>query len=78
MESEEGSTNGVLIRDFDGTMTTHDFYRIALESLVPKDVSDFWSERRAGMITHFEALLCDDQQNRKRSHGPWLAGGSRS
>lgn len=57
MESEnEGSMVGVLVSDFDGTMTKHDFYRLALESLVPKDVPDYWSEYRAGEITHFEAL----------------------
>lgn len=46
----------VLISDFDGTMTQHDFYQLALESLLPPDIPDYWSEYRTGRITHFEAL----------------------
>ena len=47
---------GVLFTDFDGTMTRHDFYKLALESLVPPGTPDYWSEYRTGTITHFEAL----------------------
>ncbi len=47
---------GVLVSDFDGTMTQHDFYRLALERLVPTETSDFWAAYRAGEVTHFEAL----------------------
>lgn len=47
---------GVLVSDFDGTMTRHDFYRLALESLLPPDTPDHWADYRAGTITHFEAL----------------------
>jgi 2-hydroxy-3-keto-5-methylthiopentenyl-1-phosphate phosphatase len=50
------SIAGVLVSDFDGTMTTHDFYRLALQSLIPTDVPDYWSAYRSGQITHFEAL----------------------
>ena len=46
----------VLVSDFDGTMTRHDFYRLAIESLLPPDVPDHWDEYRTGTITHFEAL----------------------
>jgi 2,3-diketo-5-methylthio-1-phosphopentane phosphatase len=46
----------VLVSDFDGTMTRHDFYKLALKSLIPADVPDYWAEYRAGAITHFEAL----------------------
>jgi len=46
----------VLVSDFDGTMTRYDFYRLAIESLLPRDVTDYWAEFRAGTITHFEAL----------------------
>jgi hypothetical protein len=28
----------VLVSDFDGTMTRHDFYRLAIEELLPPDV----------------------------------------
>lgn len=47
---------GVIVSDFDGTMTRHDFYKLALESLLPPDVPDQWGAYRAGAITHFEAL----------------------
>jgi 2-hydroxy-3-keto-5-methylthiopentenyl-1-phosphate phosphatase len=47
---------GVLVSDFDGTMTRHDFYKLAIESLLPPDVPDYWAEYRTGTITHFEAL----------------------
>lgn len=48
--------SGVLVSDFDGTMTTHDFYRLALASLIPSSTPDYWAAYRAGEITHFEAL----------------------
>jgi 2,3-diketo-5-methylthio-1-phosphopentane phosphatase len=47
---------GVLVSDFDGTMTRHDFYKLAIERLLPADVPDYFAEYRAGTITHFEAL----------------------
>jgi len=50
------SQPGVLVSDFDGTMTRHDFYKLAIESLLPPDTPDFWAEYRTGAITHFEAL----------------------
>jgi len=46
----------VLVSDFDGTMTRHDFYKLAIERLLPADVPDHWADYRAGKITHFEAL----------------------
>lgn len=46
----------MLVTDFDGTMTRHDFYKLALEDLLPPDVPDQWTAYRAGEITHFEAL----------------------
>jgi 2-hydroxy-3-keto-5-methylthiopentenyl-1-phosphate phosphatase len=46
----------VLVSDFDGTMTRHDFYRLAIEKLLPRHASDHWAEYRSGKITHFEAL----------------------
>jgi len=46
----------VLVSDFDGTMTRHDFYKLAIERLLPADVPDQWADYRAGKITHFEAL----------------------
>jgi len=46
----------VLVSDFDGTMTQHDFYHLAIEFLLPRETPDYWAEYRAGKITHFEAL----------------------
>jgi len=46
----------VLISDFDGTMTRHDFYKLAIEQLLPQDTPDYWADYRTGAITHFEAL----------------------
>ncbi len=46
----------VLVSDFDGTMTRRDFFKLAIQQLLPPDAPDFWSEYRAGRITHFEAL----------------------
>lgn len=47
---------GVLVTDFDGTMTRHDFYRLVVADLLPPDVPDQWAAYRAGEVTHFEAL----------------------
>ena len=46
----------VLVSDFDGTMTQYDFYKLAIEFLLPPETPDHWVEYRAGTITHFEAL----------------------
>ncbi len=57
MNASSGITrSGVLVSDFDGTMTRHDFYKLAIESLLPADLPDYWADYRAGTITHFEAL----------------------
>lgn len=48
--------NFVLVSDFDGTMTEHDFYKLVTERLLPMEVLDFWQEYRAGRLSHFEAL----------------------
>jgi 2-hydroxy-3-keto-5-methylthiopentenyl-1-phosphate phosphatase len=46
----------VLVSDFDGTMTARDFFKLAIQQLLPPDVTNFWREYRAGRITHFQAL----------------------
>ena len=58
METSDNTTRsgGVLVSDFDGTMTRYDFYQLAIEALLPADVPDYWAEYRAGTLTHFEAL----------------------
>lgn len=54
--SRANATGPVLVSDFDGTMTRHDFYKLALERLLPPDTPDYWDGYRAGTVTHFEAL----------------------
>src|SRR5262245_18376683 len=49
-------SSGVLVSDFDGTMTQHDFYKLAIETLLPPGTPDYWADVRAGRMTHFEAL----------------------
>ncbi len=49
-------TKRVSVTDFDGTMTHHDFYTLAESQLLPSGVHDYWSDYRAGKLTHFEAL----------------------
>jgi len=56
MALQRGEMPNVLVTDFDGTMTRHDFYKRVLESLLPPDTPDFWAEYRSGAITHFEGL----------------------
>jgi 2,3-diketo-5-methylthio-1-phosphopentane phosphatase len=46
----------LLVTDFDGTLTRHDFYQLAIKELLPRDLPDYWGEYRAGRLTHFEAL----------------------
>jgi len=48
--------SNILVSDFDGTMTQHDFYKLVIASLLPAETPDYWAEYRAGVITHFEAL----------------------
>lgn len=51
-----GKPDHVLVSDFDGTMTRHDFYTLVVRTLLPPTVPDYWAEYRAGRLTHFEAL----------------------
>ena len=46
----------ILVSDFDGTMTQHDFYRLAIAELIPADTPYYWGDYREGKITHHEAL----------------------
>lgn len=54
--SMQPESNGVLVSDFDGTMTRYDFYALVREKLLPPDTPDYWSAYRTGRMTHFEAL----------------------
>lgn len=46
----------VLVSDFDGTMTKHDFFDLARRDLPSAADHDFWQDYVEGKITHFEAL----------------------
>ncbi len=46
----------VLVTDFDGTMTRHDFYLLAIERVIPASCPNYWTDYRQGRMTHFEAL----------------------
>jgi len=54
--SLENRVKNVLVSDFDGTMTRRDFFKLAIQQLLPPDGPNFWGEYRAGRITHFVAL----------------------
>jgi 2-hydroxy-3-keto-5-methylthiopentenyl-1-phosphate phosphatase len=54
--SEALGAEKVLVTDFDGTMTKHDFYQLAIETCIPSDCPNYWDEYRAGRMTHFVAL----------------------
>ena len=46
----------ILVSDFDGTMTKHDFFDLARRDLPSAADHDYWQDYVAGRITHFEAL----------------------
>ncbi len=46
----------VLISDFDGTMTSRDFYSLVSEQLLTPETPDYWAQYQNGETTHFEAL----------------------
>ncbi len=48
--------SSVLVSDFDGTITRHDYYRLLIDHLIPPDAPDSWGEYLAGRLSHFEAL----------------------
>ncbi|MGF1581811.1 MAG: MtnX-like HAD-IB family phosphatase [Gemmataceae bacterium] len=50
------SLQPLFVTDFDGTVTQHDFFKLAVEHLLPAETPDFWAEYRSKQITHFEAM----------------------
>ena len=54
--SKPAEHHSLLVTDFDGTMTRHDFYMLAARSLLPPVMPDYSAQYRAGQLTHFEAL----------------------
>jgi 2-hydroxy-3-keto-5-methylthiopentenyl-1-phosphate phosphatase len=47
---------GILVSDFDGTITRHDFYDLACKEFPAISTQGFWQQYEKGRITHFEAL----------------------
>ena len=48
-------TSGILVSDFDGTMTRFDFYDLACRCF-PEISGDYWQRYERGEVTHFDAL----------------------
>jgi 2-hydroxy-3-keto-5-methylthiopentenyl-1-phosphate phosphatase len=48
--------DSALVSDFDGTITDFDVYALIAERYMPKDHPDYFSDYRAGHLTHFEAM----------------------
>ncbi|MFN3323583.1 MAG: HAD-IB family phosphatase [Bryobacteraceae bacterium] len=48
--------HSVLVTDFDGTITRHDFYELALSRMKRAALPDYWEQYASGRITHFEAM----------------------
>lgn len=46
----------VLISDFDGTITEHDFYQLLVERYIPRDAPNYLELYRQGKMSHFEAM----------------------
>lgn len=46
----------VLVTDFDGTITEHDFFHLVVGNLLTPDDMAPWTAFRAGTISHFEAI----------------------
>ena len=74
-----------LVTDFDGTVSRHDFFELAVERFVKDDAPNYWAEYLAGRLTHFEAMRdiyahirCDeetlDQTIRDMEVDPQLGG----
>ena len=47
---------GILVTDFDGTVTKHDFYDLVCQEFPEISTHGFWQQYEQGQITHFEAL----------------------
>jgi 2-hydroxy-3-keto-5-methylthiopentenyl-1-phosphate phosphatase len=53
--ANSASHQGILVSDFDGTMTQFDFYDLVSREF-PEIAGNFWQQYEAGELTHFEAL----------------------
>lgn len=46
----------ILVSDFDGTMTCHDFYQLVMDHRMGPGAPNFWEDYIDGRFTHFDAL----------------------
>jgi len=46
----------ILVSDYDGTITSRDFYSLLAERYIPAGTPDYFAEYRAGRMTHFDAM----------------------
>ena len=49
------ASRGILVSDFDGTITGFDFYDLVSREF-PEIAGNYWQQYEAGVISHFEAL----------------------
>jgi len=49
-------TRGILVSDFDGTLTKYDFYDLVCKEFPEISTAGYWQQYEAGKLTHFEAL----------------------
>lgn len=48
--------SGILVTDFDGTVTKYDFYALVCQEFPEISTHGYWQQYEQGQITHFEAL----------------------
>jgi 2,3-diketo-5-methylthio-1-phosphopentane phosphatase len=53
--ASNSTPNGILVSDFDGTITRFDFYDLVSREF-PEIAGNYWKQYEAGEISHFEAL----------------------
>ena len=49
-------TTSLLVSDFSGARTRHDFYELAIESRIPANMPNYWAQHRSVAIGRIEAL----------------------
>lgn len=49
-------SDSILVTDFDGTITSHDFFELVVSRFPRRNGTDHWRDYLDGRITHFEAM----------------------
>jgi 2,3-diketo-5-methylthio-1-phosphopentane phosphatase len=55
-EDRGAAQRALFVTDFDGTLTTNDFYRVVVECFAPEGLAEHWAGYQSGRLTHFQAL----------------------